>query len=861
MTRRKNLIAFGPEETAKTALSQDLGDPPATIDPIELTEEYIAPEEWVEHEEAKATDTRQWLMPVLAGLVVLGWSAFFIATRWAEINAGVDARTISDWIVAWSVPVLLVAVTWLLVMRTSRRESRIFGQTARALAAESQGLEARLATVNRELSLAREFIAAQSRDLESLGRVAADRLSTNAETLQALIRNNGEEVDRIGTVSEAALGNMDRLRDHLPVIANAARDVTSQIGNAGVTAQAQIDAMVAGFDRLDQANAVNEQKVAALRDKVEETIATFSTQATDLGQLAEKRFAVLREQAEHFRADLEAQETDVLAAIRHRAEELGTQLTVRGEELKAREEAAIADLRQRLDVVRADGEALSAAMENGRHEAESGWSAMIEQLDTRLRDAIAEVSRIDEAALKSARERLGALQEEARRIDAAATESSTAFEGELQRRRDQHAELEAEALAALDQRLASFDARIAERQQAHMAHVGTLVERGETLGRKLAEIDETFRELATNGDEAGAKLATTVGELSDRLSESRAILQESGTFVGHITHDTVRLLDIIKSSASLSQGELSDAIGQAEQRLGDYERKITALHESFADAGTKGEALATNLEQARSVGTDSQEQLAALEERVRSLVAETGEATRKMREDLGEAVGSLEADSGKILATLREGQAEALGEVSRAVAADSSAALDQALREHAAQAIAELEATALRASEAGRNSALQLRDQLAKVNELAGNLEQRVELARERAEESIDSHFAQRMGLITESLNSSAIDITKVFDDEIADTLWEKYLRGDRGVFTRRAVKLLDKNEARSIAELHDTDAQFRETVNRYIHDFEAMLRNVLSTREGNALAVTLLSSDIGRLYVALAQSLDRLRN
>ena len=52
----------------------------------------------------------------------------------------------------------------------------------------------------------------------------------------------------------------------------------------------------------------------------------------------------------------------------------------------------------------------------------------------------------------------------------------------------------------------------------------------------------------------------------------------------------------------------------------------------------------------------------------------------------------------------------------------------------------------------------------------------------------------------------------------------------------------------------------FRETVNRYIHEFEAMLRSVLSTRDGHALAVTLLSSDMGKLYVALAQAIERLR-
>jgi len=31
--------------------------------------------------------------------------------------------------------------------------------------------------------------------------------------------------------------------------------------------------------------------------------------------------------------------------------------------------------------------------------------------------------------------------------------------------------------------------------------------------------------------------------------------------------------------------------------------------------------------------------------------------------------------------------------------------------------------------------------------------------------------------------------------------------------------------------------------------------------RDGSAISVTLLSSDIGKLYVALAQSIDRLRS
>ncbi|MBW8777588.1 MAG: hypothetical protein JF596_22185, partial [Stenotrophomonas sp.] len=75
-----------------------------------------------------------------------------------------------------------------------------------------------------------------------------------------------------------------------------------------------------------------------------------------------------------------------------------------------------------------------------------------------------------------------------------------------------------------------------------------------------------------------------------------------------------------------------------------------------------------------------------------------------------------------------------------------------------------------------------------------------------------------------------------------------------------RAVKLLDAGEMRAVLAAYDNDDTVREQINRYIHDFEAMLRGILAQRDGAAIGVTLLSSDMGKLYVALAQAIERLR-
>src|SRR3546814_20465855 len=96
--------------------------------------------------------------------------------------------------------------------------------------------------------------------------------------------------------------------------------------------------------------------------------------------------------------------------------------------------------------------------------------------------------------------------------------------------------------------------------------------------------------------------------------------------------------------------------------------------------------------------------------------------------------------------------------------------------------------------------------------------------------------------------------------NEVTDTTWAAYLKGDRSVFARRAVRLLDSGEAKAILRNYEEEPEFRDQVNRYIHDFEAVIRRVLAERDGGPMAVAMLSFDVGKLYVELAQAIERVR-
>ncbi|MCK5575516.1 MAG: hypothetical protein KAI28_06850 [Sphingomonadales bacterium] len=124
---------------------------------------------------------------------------------------------------------------------------------------------------------------------------------------------------------------------------------------------------------------------------------------------------------------------------------------------------------------------------------------------------------------------------------------------------------------------------------------------------------------------------------------------------------------------------------------------------------------------------------------------------------------------------------------------------------------------------------------------------------------SMADHFATTSSLIIEGLNSAAIDVAKAIDTDIPDTLWKKYVAGDRSIFTRRAVKLGTPKTRKLVAQKMDDDKEFRKHALKFMRDFEGLMDQAMSTPGGNPLSVTLVSSDPGKLYVLLAQASHKL--
>ena len=786
---------------------------------------------------------------IVAAAIVIGWTAFFVRVAIMPQTEPILPQQWAWWIRQWAVPVLLVMVALLLFMRTSRKEAARFADVAAGLSRESERLEQRLLSINTELSLARDFVAAQSRDLETLGRVAVERLSANASHLENLVSRNGMQVDRIAQVSTAALDNMEKLRGQLPVIANAAKDVTNNIGNAGRTAHLQLEELVSGFQRLNEFGLASERQVNSFRERVDAALERFSASAESLARLAEDRFEALSRQSADHLALLSSAEQDALDRWQERSATQAASLREAFAELSASHEGLVADAAGRLSRFEDAARSLTAMLEQ---EAK----ALDDELARRRADAEAQA-----AALRTALDvRLCAM-------DAAIEQRRLAME-----------QAAAEAADALAAKLAGFDQAIDAQRKAHLVEVETISGRIEEIAQKIKGFSGILQESDKHGAQTAALLDRAMADLNARLGEVRHALSGTDLQLGELTDSAVRLLELVQAGSEHTRTQMPEALRSTEAGLKGLENRIFTLRDTLREAGDGGRTLSETVGSVRNDVAASLKDIEAAQKVLANHAARRKSELDALRQALADARSEGEAVSASIEArlagaisqladaaatagqSLQAGTAEEIEALARQLGDQTSEAMSRVLRGRAAELVGRLEEAIDAAASASRDTVIEMRDQLTKVDELAANLEARVRQARERAEEQVDNDFARRAALITESLNSSAIDIAKALSVEVSETAWASYLRGDRGIFTRRAVSLLENAEAKAVQAHYETDGDFREHVNRYIHDFEAMLRQLLSTRDGNALGVTLLSSDMGKLYVALAQGIERLR-
>ena len=108
-------------------------------------------------------------------------------------------------------------------------------------------------------------------------------------------------------------------------------------------------------------------------------------------------------------------------------------------------------------------------------------------------------------------------------------------------------------------------------------------------------------------------------------------------------------------------------------------------------------------------------------------------------------------------------------------------------------------------------------------------------------------------------LESLSLDIGRLMDRNLAAEMWDRYQRGESKAFTKRLYTPAGQKAFDEVSRKYRADRGFKQTVDRYIAEFERLLDEVARDDRGPQALRSHLTSETGLVYTLLAHAAGRL--
>ncbi len=391
---------------------------------------------------------------------------------------------------------------------------------------------------------------------------------------------------------------------------------------------------------------------------------------------------------------------------------------------------------------------------------------------------------------------------------------------------------------------------------------------GEVLNEtrmKLARLEDDLSSQRDALSSASNEAAEKVIEAAERFATNSLNLQNTASVVeeqlSSKSGELVSIIDRVGDTSAQTSERLEKAVGELSVQT-------TGLREELTDSGGA-------LGQAAEAFAGERHRI---KEETESVISELNRASDNMGTEVTrftdssmEAANRLDAASQVLMDQTQRAQDqmhksvdETRSELSQTMdeignkATERITYLQEEMQATLARVLSEYQDTADQAEKESALLAMRLGNEAEKINQTTEQFISKTEEIEKRIASATKNDFARTSALLMESLQSNSIEINKALSDDLPDTVWEDYLAGDKSVFIRRTLKVGSRKSRKIIGEKFASDPEFREAVSRYCRDFEGMMERAMMGDKGSAMSVTLISSDMGKLYVLLGQALKK---
>lgn len=390
--------------------------------------------------------------------------------------------------------------------------------------------------------------------------------------------------------------------------------------------------------------------------------------------------------------------------------------------------------------------------------------------------------------------------------------------------------------------------RIDKTLQNRQAELSQTLER---LAGKTEDIDRVMLGYSENLEGSVAQVENRARAVSESLA--RDVEERSRRTMTDVEERSRRTMSELEERSRMTMSELerlqSQADSESSRVIDELRAKLTTVSREMSEhIGTLSSRFSTTSEEMRQRARDALADLEAEQARLRDQLERLPEATRAsaeaMRKSLQEQLRALEQLSS--LSSREAAQRDIVppqplpapsGQSNRASSSRAITSVTQSFTNELNRSRA---ASAPEAPPAARPAG----GETERENWSLGDL-----LARASA----DDETGAVSGPINVQLIARALDATT------ASAIWSRFRSGQRGIMVRSIYTTEGRAAFDSVQRRYRVEDDFRQTVDRYILDFENLLRESDARDPSGRTSQGYVTSDSGRVYLFLAHASGRL--
>jgi ATP-dependent protease HslVU (ClpYQ) peptidase subunit len=403
-------------------------------------------------------------------------------------------------------------------------------------------------------------------------------------------------------------------------------------------------------------------------------------------------------------------------------------------------------------------------------------------------------------------------------------------------------------------------------------HGKMLTEAARMIDESNSKTNETVADKKSMLDSLVTTLDLRTTDLDQRLSRFNSLLEESMQAAEARAREIARVVADTASTGSSAISQQFEAVRSAAEE----ERRLTseAMHEIYQQGTQEADAMLSQaaerfagiVQDMRQMASEMQRELESTRTELRrgvlEMPQEAAESTAQMRKVIVDQIEAL-AELNRIVArhgrgldvtsTARVAEREAepaMAGGGRSVARPAGSASSLPPPDLGAPAVApprrtEAPPMSPAASDSSRDGWLS--DLLSRADDDSNDTPRQRPQAPSRTNGG------------SNPLESLASDIARLLDRDMASDMWDRYQRGERKAFTKRLYTPAGQKTFDEINRKYRAERNFKQTVDRYIVEFERFLDDVArNDRDPNALR-NYLTSETGLVYTLLAHAAGRL--